>query len=194
MFTDPIDADSAQGLTAEIYLSEIEGRGFLPEFVQTFSHHPEAYEAWQALITVLYGGMDRRRCELATLAAARTLKSTCCTVAHGKTLRDRFFTVDEVVQIMEDQHRAGLDEVDVAVIDFAEKAARDSTSITQGDVDHLKFHGLTDREIFDVAFAVAARAFLTTLIESLGSSAEQPWVDDLAPELLEVLTVGRPTR
>jgi len=194
LFIDPIDPDSAQGLTAEIYLSEIEGRGFLPEFVQTFSHHPEAYEAWQALITVLYGGMDRRRCELATLAAARTLKSTCCTVAHGKTLRDRFFTVDEVVQIMEDHHRAGLDDVDVAVIDFAGKAARDSTSITQGDVDHLKSHGLTDREIFDVAFAVAARAFLTTLIESLGSSAEQPWVDDLAPELLEVLTVGRPTR
>jgi uncharacterized peroxidase-related enzyme len=194
LFIDPIDPDSAQGLTAEIYRSEIEGRGFLPEFVQTFSHHPEAYKAWQTLITVLYGGMDRRRCELATLAAARTMKSTGCTVAHGKTLRDRFFTADEVVQIMKDHHRAGLDEVDVAVIDFAEKAARDSTSITQGDVDHLKSYGLTDREIFDVTFAVAARAFLTTLIESLGTSAEQPWVDDLEPELLEVLTVGRPTR
>jgi alkylhydroperoxidase family enzyme len=105
LFIDPIDPDSAQGLTAEIYRSEIEGRGFLPEFVQTFSHHPEAYKAWQTLITVLYGGMDRRRCELATLAAARTMKSTGCTVAHGKTLRDRFFTADEVVQIMEDHDR-----------------------------------------------------------------------------------------
>lgn len=194
VFIETIDPESAKGLTAEIYEGARQGSGFLPEFVQTFSHHPEAYRAWEQLITTVYDGMDRRRCELATLAAARKMRSTCCSVAHGRTLRDRFFTTDQVVQIAQNPHRAGLDEVDVAIIDFAEKAASDPTAITQADVDQLKSIGLTDREIFDIVLAVAARAFLVTLIESLGNSAEQPWVDDLEPELLEALTVGRPAR
>lgn len=194
MFIDPVSPDSAEGTTADIYERAVAERGFVPEFVQAFSYHPEAFEAWTSLVTTLYEGMDRRRCELATLAAARTMKSTCCTVAHGRTLRDRFFTAEDVIQIMEDHHRARLDEVDMAIMDFSEKAASDPTAITQADVDHLSSYGLTDREIFDVAFAVAARAFLTTLIETLGTRAEQPWVDDLEPELLAVLAVGRPAR
>lgn len=191
MFIDPVPKDSATGLLAEIYSSEEERWGFLPGFVQVFSHHPGAYRAWLGLIGEVYGGMDRRRCELATLAAARTLKSTCCAVAHGRMLRDRFFPADQVQRIAIDHHHADLDDVDVAVMDFAERAAADPASITAADVDALKAHGLTDREIFDIAFAVAARAFFATLIESLGTTAEAPIVDDLEPELREALAVGR---
>ena len=82
----------------------------------------------------------------------------------------------------------------MALIDFAEKAASHPADVDQEDIDELRSFGMTDREIFDVAFAVAARAFLTTLIESLGARAEQPWVADLEPDLLSVLTVGRPPR
>ena len=36
------------------------------------------------------GGMDTRRYELATLAAARELRSSYCSLAHGKILAERF--------------------------------------------------------------------------------------------------------
>ena len=192
MFIEPVAPESAEGLTAEIYETESDRWGFLPNFVQLFSHHPEAYQGWLGLIRTVYGGMDRRRCELATLAAARTLKSTCCAVAHGKMLRDNFYTTAEVVEIARDHHSAHLDEVDVAIMDFAEKAAAQPADITQPDVDRLKTLGLSEREIFDVALAVAARAFFATLIESLGTRPEQPMVEALEPELLEALSVGRP--
>lgn len=192
MFIDPVPQNQVEGLTAELYEAEVERFGFLSEYVQVFSHHPEAFQDWEALVATLFRGMDRRRCELVTLAASLRMKSTCCAVAHGRALRDRFFTTDEVIQIASDHHRAGLDEVDVAAMDFAEKVADDPASTSQADIDHLRSLGLTDREIFDVVFAVAARAFLVTVIESLGNTAERPWVDDLEPELLEALTVGRP--
>lgn len=192
MFIDPVESASATGDVAEMYASEEERWGFLPGFVQTFSHHPEAYRAWQGLVQTLYSGMDRRRCELATLAAARTLGSTCCAVAHGKMMRDRFFPSDQVAAIARDHRSAGLDPVDVAIMDFAEKAAREPARMTQADVDSLKEHGLTDREVFDVAFAVAARCFFATLIESLGTTAETPLVNELDAGLLDALTVGRP--
>ena len=192
MFIDPVTPESAEGVLAEIYESEKERWGFLPTFVQAFSYHPEAYRAWQKLVGTLYGGMDRRRCELATLAAARVLKSTSCSVAHGKMLRDNFFTAGEVARIATDHNNAGLDSLDVEIIDFAEKVARDPSAITQDDVDRLKTNGLTDRDIFDIVFAVAARAFFATVIEALGTRAEKPLAEDLEPELLELLTVGRP--
>jgi hypothetical protein len=99
--------------------------GFLVVLTQVFSHHPSAYETWSKLIGVAYSGMDCRRCELATLAAARTLKSTCCSVAHGKVPRDRFYPTEEVARIASDHRHTDLDEVDVAVMDFAETRRAD---------------------------------------------------------------------
>lgn len=192
MFIEPLTPEAASGLTAEIYESEEERWGFLPNFVQLFSHHPEAYQAWLGLIRTVYGGMDRRRCELATLAAATTLNSTCCAVAHGKMLRDNFYPSEQVVRIARDHHHADLEEVDEAIMDFATKAAGAPASTTKADIDRLSALGLTDREIFDVALAVAARAFFATLLESLGTEPEKPLVEALERELLAALTVGRP--
>lgn len=194
MFIDVVRPEEAEGLTAEIYAAERERWGFLPTFVQVFSHHPESYQAWLGLIGTVYGGMDRRRCELATLAAAQALRSTCCAVAHGRMLRDRFYPTDQVVRIASDHRHADLDETDVAVMDFAAKAAVNAADVTAEDVQRLRDHGLSDREIFDVALAVAARAFFATLIESLGTRAEAPIVDDLEPELVEALEAGRSAR
>lgn len=192
MFIDPVPKEYATGLLADIYRSEEERWGFLPKFVEAFSPHPEAYQAWLGLISEVYAGMDRRRCELATLSAAVTLKSTCCSVAHGWMLRGRFYSADEVHRIATDHRDADLADVDVAIVDFASRVAADPAGITAAEVDRLRSHGLTDREIFDVVFAVAARAFFATLVEALGTPAEPPIVDDLEPELREALAVGRP--
>ena len=192
MFIETIRPEDATGDLAEIYRAEEERWGWLPQFTRAFSHHPETYRAWLKLITAAYAPMDRRRCELVTLAAARALKSTCCTVAHGKFLSDGWYESDQVARIAVDHHAAGLDEVDVAIMDFAEKAATDPSGITRSDVDALRDHGLSDREIFEIVYAVAARAFFATLVESLGVRAEEPMVASLDPDLLAVLAVGRP--
>ena len=73
--------------------------------------------------------MDLRRYELVTLAAARRLRSSYCCLAHGKMLLEQF---DEPVRDIALDHRAaGLDEVDVAVMDFAEKIVDDACRITE---------------------------------------------------------------
>ena len=192
MFIDTIPRDEAEGLVSEIYDGDETQWGYLPNFTQLFSHRPEAYRAWLHLITTVRRPMDRRRCELATVAAARTMRSTACTVAHAKMLRDRFFSTAEVAQIAVDHHQAGLDEVDVAIMDFAEKVAADPTDVTQSDVDHLRSLGLSDRDVLDVVLTVAARAFFTTVIDSLGMPPETELVEQVEPELLAVLVVGRP--
>lgn len=192
MFITAVPEDRAPDDVAAMYAADRRTWGFLPNFTGAFSHHPEAYGAWLQLIRAIRGNMDVRRCELVTLAAARVLRTTYCCVAHGWILRERFHQADEVARIAVDHHEAGLDEADVAVMDFAEKVARDASSITATDVDRLRALGLGDRDVLDIVLAVAARCFFATVIESLGAQADREFTNGMEAELLEVLVVGRP--
>ena len=191
MFIKPVSEDEAPEAVADHYSSDRATWGFLPEFSQVFSHHPDAYTAWKSLITAVRGQMDTRRCELVTLAAARTLRSSYCSTAHGRILSDRWYSHDEVLAMMDDHHSAGLDEVDVAVMDFAAKIAADPTSATAGDVDHLRHLGLSERDILDVVLATAARCFFATVVESLAAGPDPELMDPLPEPLREALLVGR---
>lgn len=191
MFIEPVPEESATGSIAEIYEGDREHLGYVPEYTKAFSHHPDAYVAWRQLIKAVRGQMDLRRAEMATLAAARALKSDYCSVAHAKILQDKFYDDETVLRIVSDPDRAGLDEVDRAIMTFAEKAARSPVSVTQEDVDRLKALGLSDRDVLDVVLAVAARCFFATVIESLGAMPDKGLTETLGPELLETLLVGR---
>jgi uncharacterized peroxidase-related enzyme len=156
---------------------------------RAFEHRPEVFAAWQQLNGAIKAGMDLRRYELATLAAARRLRSSYCCLAHGTVLRDTFG--EPVVEIARDHRTAGLDEVDVAVMDLAEQVAEDAGSITDADLQRLRELGLSDTDIMDVVLAAAARAFLTKTLDSLGVRPDA-FYRELEPELREVLVVGRP--
>ena len=191
VFIRPVSEEEATGAVADMYRRDREGWGFLPEFTEVFSHHPDAFAAWRQLIGAVQGPMDSRRFELATLAAARTLRSSYCTTAHGKRLADRWYDPDTVRMLVSDHHSAGLDETDVAIMDFSVKVATDATSVDAGDVDRLRTVGLTERDILDVVLAVAARCFFATVIESMAAGPDPELMDPLAPELREALLVGR---
>jgi alkylhydroperoxidase family enzyme len=90
-----------------------------------------------------------------------------------------------------DHRAAGLDDVDVAVMDLAETVADDAGAVTQADIDRLRALGLSDAEIFDVVATSAARCFFTKIVDGLGAQADSAYAE-VAPGLREVMTVGRP--
>jgi uncharacterized peroxidase-related enzyme len=135
--------------------------------------------------------MDLRRYELATVAAARRLRSSYCTLAHGSVLMDKFVEPDALRAIVADHRDAGLDEVDVAVMDLADKVVADATSVTEEDIDRLRALGLSDTDIFDVVVAAAARCFFSKTLDALGVQADSHY-SELDPDLLGTLVVGRP--
>ena len=154
-----------------------------------FAKRPDVYAAWGELLGAIKANMDLRRYELATLAAARRLRSSYCCLAHGKVLVEDF---DEpVLEIALDYHAAGLDPVDVAVMDLAERVAADATSIGEADLQRLRDLGLTDGEIMDVVLAAAVRCFFSKTLDALGVLPDA-FYGELEPELREVLVVGRP--
>jgi uncharacterized peroxidase-related enzyme len=170
-------------------VADAQALGYVPNYMRAFAHRPAALAAWQQLVAAIKGSMDERRYELATLAAARRMRSSYCCLAHGRILAEKFFSADEVAGIAKGAHE--LDEVDSAVMDFAAAIAADASAITGADVDRLREVGLTDEEIVDVALAAAARAFFTKTLDSLGVQPDAVF-RSIDPELREALTVGRP--
>jgi hypothetical protein len=117
------------------------------------------------------------------------LRSSYCCLAHGTVLLERF---DEpLLEIALDHRAAGLDEVDVAVMDLAERVVDDATSIDDADLQRLRELGLSETEIMDVVLAAAARCFFSKTLDSLGVLPDASY-RRLAPELRDALVVGRP--
>jgi uncharacterized peroxidase-related enzyme len=185
------DADADEE-TAAIYRSERERMGYVPNYARIFGARPQVYAAWRSLAGAIGSGMDSRRYELVTLAAARQLRSTYCALAHGSILRERFFDGDELVKVATDVDESSLDEKDRAIMAYAAAVAADATEVDQDLVDEVRSHGLSDKEILDITLATAARCFFSTVLDALGVQAEATYLETLEPELQEVLVVGRP--
>jgi uncharacterized peroxidase-related enzyme len=158
-------------------------------YERAFAERPEVYAAWAELLAAIKANMDLRRYELVTLAAARRLRSSYCSLAHGRVLGEQFG--ESVAEIARDHKRAGLDDVDVAVMDLAERVVDDAAGIEDAELQRLRDLGLSDQEIMDVVLAAAARCFFAKTIDALGVLPDASF-RDLEPELREVLVVGRP--
>lgn len=165
--------------------------GYLPNYAAAFASRPDVARAWDTLNVAVRDGMDRRRFELATIAAAQELRSTYCTVAHSKFLRD--VCGDEAAMMsLFDPEGGTLDETDRAVVAFARKVATDAASIAQSDVDTLREAGLSDNDVADVVFAIGARCFFATVVEGFGVNADHQLGATFDLPIAERLTVGRP--
>ena len=184
-FVETIAEDAATGEVAAIYEESLGQSGYVQNLARAFSLRPDAFRAWQQLNAAVKAH-DLRRYELATLAAARRLRSSYCALAHGKVLAERFFAPEEVPRLPE-----GLSEADRAVMELAEKVVDDATVVTQADIDRLRALGLSDGEIVDVVLAAAARCFFSKTLDALGAEPDAAYAE-LPPALREPLTVGRP--
>ena len=158
-------------------------------FEVAFAERPDVYAAWVRLNGAIKASMDLRRYELATLAAARRLRSSYCCLAHGSVLAQKFG--EPVREIALDHRAAGLDEVDVAVMDLAERVVEDATSIGDDDLRPLRSLGLSEAEIMDVVLAASARCFFSKTLDALCVQADAQF-QELASELKAAFVVGRP--
>ena len=192
MFITPVPESESTDDLAEYYRKQRSAWGFLPNYAGAFSTRPDVAQAWNLLNSTVRDGMDRRRFELATIAAARALRSTYCTAAHSKFLRDVCGDEESLKAIAADPSGASLAAQDRAVYEFATKVATDAASIVLADIDRLREVGLSDADIADVVYAASARSFFTRVLDGLGVQLDQQTAEALPADLLDSMIVGRP--
>ena len=164
--------------------------GYVANHTKVLARRPAVLEAWRGLNAAVKTSMDPRRYELATLAAARRLRSSYCCLAHGAVLVDRFDAAPEVRALTSGAH-GDLDPVDTAVVRLAERVAGGAADMTEQDLAEARALGLTDDEVLDVVLAAAARCFFSTALDATGAEPDAAY-RSLDPQLQESLTVGRP--
>jgi uncharacterized peroxidase-related enzyme len=188
-----IDEGDARTDVQRMYAADRERQGYVSNYTRTFSLHPSAYAGWLALNGAIKGGMDLRRYELATMAAARRLRSSYCSMAHGKTITEQgMLGMDDLGRLMRGEPVEGLSEEDRQVVELAHKVAGEAADITEADLQPLRDLGLEDADILDVILAAAARCFFSTVLDATGTAPDAALVEHFPRETLSVLAVGRP--
>jgi len=190
-FIRTIPPAEAEGAVREMYDEAHARFGYVPNWARAFSLRPGVKDGWVALLKSIQSNLPVRTYELATLAAARALRSSYCSLAHGNVLASKVFDAPTVTAIVKDGPDSPLEARERALMAFAEMIALNADRVSAADIDRLRSHGYRDEEIFDVAAAAAARCFFSKLLDALGVQADSTF-NDLDPALRQALTVGRP--
>jgi uncharacterized peroxidase-related enzyme len=169
-----------------VFAADIADLGFVGAHTRTLSANSDAYAAWDRLTEAIAASLGVRRYELATLAAARGVRSTHCLLAHGRKSLG-IFGRDQLLAIARDYRTAGLSDAEVAMMEFAEKVSTSASSMTDVDSERLRDAGYTDREIVDIALAAAGRNYYSRAIQSLAIELDPTELDD---ELVDALIGG----
>lgn len=186
-----IAPDAAQGPVRQMY-EGVRGRfGFVPNWAQAFSLRPAVLEGWTGLLKSISSNLPVRTYELATLAAARAIRSSYCSLAHGSVLASKVFDPGTVTAIATGGPESPLEPGERAMMAFVEKIVLNADRITAADIEVLRSHGYRDEDIFDVAATAAARCFFSKLLDALGVQPDSTF-NELDPALRRALTVGRP--
>ena len=191
-FIEPIAPETAEGAARDVLSEEEAAMGYVPNYTQMLARRPEVYKAWKQLNGAIKAQMDPRRYELATIAAARRLRSTYCMCAHSAVMINALdVDADAMRAIVSDPGTNAVDETERAIMEFADKVVIDATSVRQGDVDRLRDLGLADGDILDVILAATVRCFFSKTLDAAGVQADARFAT-LEPRLRDALTVGRP--
>lgn len=185
------DADEALPEVAGFYARERAARGYVPRYTAVLAHRPRVLRAWEDLNGAVKATVEARRYELATLAAALTLRSSYCSLAHGKVLADHHLDTATVAAVAEGRADEVLEPVDAAVVRLASRVAGGAAAMDEGALAELRALGVPDDEILDVVLAAAARCFFSTVLDAVGAQPDAAY-RGLDPALRDALTVGRP--
>jgi uncharacterized peroxidase-related enzyme len=190
-FIDTIPDAEVDDQVRAMYERQASFWGFVPNYAKVFCYRPEIMGLWAQLQAGIKKSIaDKRRYELVTFAAAHALRSTLCSLAHGKTLTE-FFPSEAVQAMARGEAPADLTAAEAEMMKFARKVGCDASSVTREDVLRLKELGFSDAEVFDISAAASARAFFSKLVESLGVAPESSLLG-LDQEFTRTMAVGRP--
>src|SRR4051794_39167383 len=161
--------DGATGEVAAAYSRDRESLGYVANYTRVFANRPAVLEAWRGLNGAIKASMDPRRYELATVAAALRLRSSYCSLAHGKILVEQFGDPAAVATIVAAPAASPLTPIERAVMALADKVAAGAARMTDDDLAELRGLGLDDPEILDVILAAAARCFFSSVLDAVGA-------------------------
>jgi uncharacterized peroxidase-related enzyme len=185
-----IPTEDAAGEVKELYDADLATQGYVANYTRTFARRPGVLAGWLALKNAITSGMDPRLYELATVAAAAGIRSSYCSLVHGRILAARYYPAGAVADIAGGEAAGSLDAADAAVVRLARKVAAEAEKVTQEDIDELRDLGFSEDDVFSIILTAAARCFFSKVLDATGTLPDAA-LHEIPDELRSPLTVGR---
>ena len=185
-----VPPEEATGEVKAMYDKDLAQQGYVANYTRAFSVRPDVKKGWLALKDAITSGMDPRLYELATVAAAKAIRSSYCSLVHGRILATSYYPFGTVVSIAAEDTGDSLDAADTAVVQFARKVVREAEKITEEDIDELRSLGFSEADIFNIILAAAGRCFFSKVLDATCTLPDAA-LRDMPDQLRAALTVGR---
>ncbi|MBW3098212.1 carboxymuconolactone decarboxylase family protein [Pseudohoeflea coraliihabitans] len=191
MYIKTIEPNEATGDIAKLYDAEVASMGRVMEATQCWSARPDIIVPVEALLHQIRDGfsLDLVDFRLITFVAARHVPSSYCSHVYFKILSE-MLDRETALAVHQDYRNAGLSERRVAMLEYAEKITRNSSKISEQDIDKLRAVGFSDLNIADIALVASFRNFMSRYFDAVGASPEAAFLD-ADPAVREKLAVGR---
>jgi uncharacterized peroxidase-related enzyme len=169
-----VHESAAEGRLKECYERIRAALGRVLPFYRIFSSSPRLLRAHLDFYGALGGPGVLSKLRREYIATAVSAENGCahCTQLHGGFLRALGADPALVRHLATDPASASLPPAERAIVDYALKLTRAPRAMTRSDVLALRGHGLSDAEIFEVAFAAAYFNYTNRVAEGLGVEAE----------------------
>lgn len=146
-----------------------EKAGFVPNVFLTLAHRPDecrAFFDYHDALMLRDGGLSKAEKEMIVVSTSGVNHCQYCVVAHGAILR--IYARDPLVadQVAINFRKADISDRQKAMLLFADKIARDSSSVEQTDFEQLHALGFDDEDIWDIG-AIAAFFALSNRMANL---------------------------
>jgi uncharacterized peroxidase-related enzyme len=149
-----------------------EKAGFIPNVFLALAHRPEEFRAFFAYHDALMlreSSLTKAEKEMIVVATSGLNHCPYCVIAHGAILRIYAKNPQIADQVAIDHRKADITPRQQAMLDFAVKLARAPEAVLEEDLRHVRAHGFSDEDIWDIGgitalFALSNRmAHLTAM-------------------------------
>jgi uncharacterized peroxidase-related enzyme len=106
------------------------------------------------------------------LAVSGANQNTYCVAVYAEILTLLGVSAEESYQIAADHRRAGLSELDHALLEFAIKLTARSEEFSSDDIESLRRQGLSSEQILEAVAVTAFTQFLNTVQQGTGAAPD----------------------
>ncbi|MGI8925212.1 MAG: peroxidase-related enzyme [Tepidiformaceae bacterium] len=145
--------------------------GFIPNVFRAFAWRQSRFNKWRAHFEELMEptpGLGKAEREMISVVVSMQNQCLYCLAAHGFAVRALLKDPVKGDRITLDYRRAGLDEQQMAMLDFAVKLTLDPVTVEEADIDELRAQGFEDEDIWDIAEVTAMFNFTNRLASATG--------------------------
>lgn len=145
--------------------------GFVPNVFLGYTIRPTHFRPWfNHFREIMQGESELTEAEREMICLAVSSENGClyCLVAHGAELRRHLGDPILADRIVLDYRRAGLNERQRAILDYAVKITVAMKECNEEDLEYLRSLGFSDEGIFDIVETAAMFNFTNRLASATG--------------------------